>query len=93
MLPEVPRQVLHLLPQPRELPHRARRLARGPTSASWRDSVSSGSTNSNWCITLREAIDVRLVELERLPHLARRAPAAIGDDVGRHRRAVRPYFS
>ena len=28
------------------------------------------------------------VELERLPHFARGAPAAIGDDVGGHRRAV-----
>ena len=43
--------------------------------------------NSNWFITLREAIDLRGVEPERLPHFARRAAAAVGDDVGGHRRA------
>ena len=36
---------------------------------------------------LREPIDLRRLEAERLPHLARRAAAAIGDDVGGHRRA------
>ena len=37
---------------------------------------------------LGEAIDLRRLEAERLAHFARRAAAAIGDDVGGHRRAV-----
>ena len=37
---------------------------------------------------LREAIDLTVVEAERLAHFARGAAAAIGDDVGGHRRAV-----
>ena len=36
---------------------------------------------------LRQAIDLHRIEAERLAHLARRAAAAIGDDVGGHRRA------
>ena len=41
---------------------------------------------------MREAIDLPFVEIERLADLARRALAAIGDDVGGHRRAVLAVF-
>ena len=41
---------------------------------------------------LRQPVDVRLVQIERLAHLARGAAAAIGDDVGGHRRAVLAVF-
>ena len=63
-----------------------------PTSASLFDSVSSGSMYSNWCITLRQPIDLPFVEIERLADFARRALAAIGDHVGGHRRAVLAVF-
>ena len=41
---------------------------------------------------LRQPIDLRGVEAERLAHFARGAPPAIGDDVGRHRRAEPAVF-
>ena len=41
---------------------------------------------------LRETIDLRRVDAERLPDFARRALAAIGDDVGRHRRPEPAVF-
>ena len=41
---------------------------------------------------LRETIDLARVDAERLPHFARRARAAIGDDVGRHRGAEPAVF-
>ena len=40
----------------------------------------------------REPIDLRLVEAERLPHFARRAAAAVRDDVGRHRGPETPVL-
>ncbi len=50
--------------------------------------VSFGSTYSNWFITFASRSISALIEAERLPHFARRAPAAIGDHVGRHAGAV-----
>ena len=41
---------------------------------------------------LGQPIDALLVERQRLPHLARGAPAAICDDVGRHGRAALSVF-
>ena len=52
-----------------------------------RASVSLGSVNSKLCITLASRSISLLVERQRLAHFARGAAAAIGDDVGGHRRA------
>ena len=41
---------------------------------------------------LREPVDLRRIEPERLPHLARRAAAAVGDHVGGHRGAEPAVF-
>ena len=50
--------------------------------------MSAGSTNSKWFIVFARLSTCAGVDPERLPDLARRAPAAIGDDVGGHGRAV-----
>ena len=86
MLPQMPRQVLHLAPEAREQA----------------DAISI-QIQSNGCEMARqrvgrigelevvhhlsEPIDLRRLEPERLPHFARGAPSAIGDDVGGHRDA------
>ena len=88
MLTEVPRQVLHLLPEPDELPH--------PLIVSRETDIGELARQRVVRIHvlelvhhLREAIDVHLVELERLSHFAGGTSAAIGDDVGGHRCPVR----
>ena len=83
----MPRQVLHLLPQPHELPHplvvsgqaHVRQLARQRVVRIHELELVHH---------LGQPIDVGLVELERLANFPRGAPAAVGDDVGGHRRAV-----
>ena len=86
--PEVPRQVLHLLPELREVPDARAAAHPARPSASCFASVSSASLELEVVHHLRQPVDLRRVEAEHLAHFARRAPAAIGDDVGRHRRAV-----
>ena len=68
---------------------RADRPGRGRRRAGCASSVSFGSRHSKWCSTLASRSTVGGVEAERLADLARRAPAAVGDDVGGHRRAAR----
>ena len=58
-----------------------------PPSRRWRASVSARSMNSKRFISLASRSICAASSAERLPHLARRAAAAIGDHVGRHRRA------
>ena len=57
-----------------------------------RGSVSPGSVNSKLFITFASRSICVALEAERLADLARRAAAAIGDDVGGHRRAEPPVF-
>ena len=58
-----------------------------PAASRLRASVSFGSRELEVVHHLREPIDLLLVERQRLADLARGAAAAIGDDVGGHRRA------
>ena len=89
----MPRQVLHPRPQPREAAGRDRdRTIEADRRAGCAAACRSGSTNSKWFITFASRSICAGVEAERLPDFARRAPAAIGDDVGGHRRAERAVF-
>ena len=87
MLTEVARQILHAVPEVGELAHA--RLGRIHTDFAQvpRECLAAVGVLEP-VHQLREPIDQRLVEPEHLPHLARRAAAAIRDDVGRHRRTV-----
>ncbi len=87
----MPRQILHLAPQPREQAD-----ARGvQVEADRRHLLRQRVARLDELEVvhhLRQPIDLHRIEAERLPHLARRAAAAIGDHVGRHRRAEPAIF-
>src|SRR6188474_2864382 len=87
MLTEMARDVLHLPPQRPELLNL------------WHVGIDTEFTQvSSQCVLrilplegthhLRERVDHLWRAAEHLAHLARRAAATIGDDVGRHRRAT-----
>ena len=87
MLPEVARQILHLHPELGEMLHAtiARIEARrGHVAADRVGRIDELELVHHF----GEPIDDRLVDPERLANFARRAASAIGDDVGRHRRAM-----
>ena len=63
-----------------------------PASRRLRSSVSFGSTHSKWFMTFASRSICGGLDRQRLPHFARRAASAIGDHVGRHRRAGRPVL-
>ncbi len=87
----MPGQILHLAPEPREQPHAIGIQIQADRRQVARQRV--GRIGELEVVHhLREAIDLLGVEAERLPHFARGAPAAIGDDVGRHRRAQAAVF-
>ena len=80
------RQILHLAPQPREQPDAIGIQIEADRRQMARQRV--GRIGELEVVHhLREPIDLRGIEAERLAHFARGAPAAIGDDVGGHRRA------
>ncbi len=86
VLAEVARQILHLAPQPREQRH----AIRLHVEADRRQLPRQGILRIDELEAvhhLGEPIDLRGVEAEHLPHLARRTAPAVGDDVGRHGRA------
>ena len=88
MLAEMARQVLDAAARDGRRVCSAGSSADQPISAKRRGSGSPGSVNSKLFISLaRRSICVG-VEAERLADFARGAPAAVGDDVGGHRRAV-----
>ncbi len=87
VLAEMARQVLDAQPQLGKRPHARHRRATGRLLRRLRPSVSVGSTNSKLFITLASRSIVGVGERQRLADFARRAAAAIGDDVGGHRRA------
>ena len=86
MLSEMPRQILDAHPQLGERAHarHVERQARGFEVAAER-LVRVGELEV--VHHLGEPVDLVFVQRERLPHLARGAAAAVGDDVGGHRRA------
>ena len=63
-----------------------------PAASRLRPSVSFGIGELEVVHHLGEPIDLVLVQRQRLAHLARGAAAAIGDDVGGHRRAEPAVF-
>jgi hypothetical protein len=86
MLTEVPRQILDLVPQPGE--HLQPRVVDRPADFGepLRQRVA-GVLELEIVHQLGEPVDAIGVEAERLADLARGAASAVGDDVGRHRRA------
>ena len=91
VLSEMARQVLHLLPQLREMHHLGTLGIHAHRLHVLRERVV-GVLELEVVHHLREPVDLRRVEVERLPHFPRRALAAVSDDIGRHRRAVLPVF-
>ena len=91
VLPEMPRQILHLAPQPREQADARRVLIEADRRHLPRQRVAR-IDELEVVHHLREPVDLRRIEAERLPHLARRAAPAVRDHVGRHRRAEAPVF-
>ena len=89
VLAEMARQVLDAPPQLGERRACAACRATGRRLRGCAPSVSFGSVNSKLCITLASRSICVVVERQRLAHFARGAAAAIGDDVGGHRRAQR----
>ncbi len=88
VLAEMPRQILHLIPEPREVLDAAIAGIESRRREVARDAV--GRIDELELVHhLCQPIDEPRVEAERLADLARRAPAAIGDDVGGHPRALR----
>ena len=91
MLAEMPRQVLHARPQLGE-PSERRMVEIAADLHHPLPQRVGGIDELELIHHFRQPIDLRGVDAERLPHFARRALAAIGDDVGRHRRAKPPVF-
>ena len=87
VLAEMPRQILHLAPEPREQLHAIRRARSRPTDGEVARQRVGRIAELEVVHHLGEPIDLHGIEAERLAHFARRASPAIGDDVGRHRRA------
>ena len=83
MLAEMSGEILDFAPQPRELPHAIRiQIQADRREMPWQRIGRIGELEV--VHHLRETVDLRGVEAERLPHFARGAPAAICDDVGSH---------
>ena len=91
MLAQVTWQVLQLPPQLGEVPH-PRLVGRHADFGELLRQGVGGIDELELVHHLGQAIDLAFVQVERLPHFARRALAAIGDDVGGHRRAVLPVL-
>ena len=88
----MPRQILHLVPQSREQAHAVRLHVQADRRQMLRQRVGRiGELET--VHDLRQPIHLRRIDAQHLPHLARRAPAAVRDDVGRHRRAEPTVFS
>ena len=87
----MPRQILHLAPQPREQADARRVLIEADRRHLLRQRVARIG-ELEVVHHFREPVDLRRIEAERLPHLARRAAPAVGDHVRRHRRAEPPVF-
>ena len=91
MLAEMPRQILHLAPEAREQPHAIRVQIEADRRQLARQRI--GRIDELEVVHhLRQPIDLHRIEAERLADLARRAAPAVGDDVGRHRRAEAPVL-
>ena len=91
MLPEMPRQILHAVPQLGEPSER--RMIEIAAGLDHPLAQRVGRIDELELIHhLGQAIDLRRVDAERLSDFARRALAAIGDDVRRHRRAEPPVL-
>ena len=91
MLAEMPRQILHLAPEAREQPHAIGVQIEADRRHLARQRV--GRIDELEVVHhLRQPIDLRGIEAERLADFARGAAAAVGDDVGGHRRAEAPVF-
>ena len=88
----MPRQILHLAATAARTGGRAIACRSRPTADRLLRQRVAGIDELEVVHHLREPIDLRRLEAERLPHLARRAAAAIGDDVGGHRRAEPAVF-
>ena len=87
----MPGQILHLAPEPREQPDAFRvQIQADPREVARQRVRRIGELEV--VHHLRQTIDLQRLEPERLPHFARGAPAAIGDDVGGHRRAEPAVF-
>ena len=86
MLAEMPRQILHLAPQAREQTHAIRVQIEADRRQLARQRIAR-IDELEVVHHFRQPIDLRGIEPERLADLARRAAPAVGDDVGRHRRA------
>ena len=91
MLAEVARQVLHLPPQRREVAHARLVAGHADLGQALRQGVG-GVDELELVHHLGQAIDLSFVQIQRLPDFARRALAAIGDDVGGHGGAVLPVL-
>ncbi len=86
MLAEMAREILNLAPEPGEQLH----VLRVPIEPDGRQVMRQRVVRiSEFEVVhhLREPVHLCGVEAHHLPHLARGAPAAVGDDVGRHRRS------
>ena len=91
MLAKMPRQILHLAPEAREQPDTIRMQIQADRREMPRQRI--GRIGELEVVHhLREAIDLKRLEPERLPHFARGAPPAIRDDVGGHCRAQAAVF-
>jgi hypothetical protein len=85
----MPRQVLDAPPQVREQRDpRLRGIEAGRAKVAQQRRVRIGLGELEAPEQLRQPIQLRRLEPQHLPHLARGAAIAVGDDVGRHRRAV-----
>ncbi len=91
MLPEMARQILDGQPQLGKRAH-ARHVEREAGGVHVAGQRLVGIGELEVVHHLGELIDARIVERQRLPHLARGALAAIRDDVGGHGRAALSVF-
>ena len=91
MLAEMPRQILHARPELGE-PSERRMIEIAAGIDHPLPQRVGGIDELELVHHLRQPIHLRGVDAEHLPHFACRALAAIGDDVGRHRRAEPPVF-
>ena len=93
VLAQMPRQILHLLPQLREETHAVRvhvESDRGQVAC--QRGVGRRVDELEVIHRLREPIDLWRLETKRLPHFSRRTPAAIRNDIGGHRGAELSVF-
>ena len=93
VLAQMPRQVLHLLPQLREETHAVPIHVESDRCQVARQRRFGRRVDELEVIhRLREPIDLWRVETERFPHFSRCTPAAIRDDIGGHRGAELSVF-